>query len=145
MGFYTHISVVFSCNEKEGIITCAKDFLTKNSLDSEDGSREAKWFVEDCATGRGYVCGPKGALYTWGLVGNYTNAEKFVEVLMPFWDQLLGKAKDCGFDFEHINVFYEPEQSEQAQCYEIYREAHDKKGAILIKHHDALPFCWRQF
>lgn len=90
------------------------------------------------------------------MVGNHTNVKSFVDLLKPFWKDLLSGVKGGPCDFEHIVVFYEEEQSEQAKCFEIYFEEHmicelingtlqiKPKQELIIKHHE-LPFCWNQF
>ena len=146
MGYYVHLSVIFSCDENEGVAELAKRHM---ALLPEDGPSEAKWFLEDLSKRQGQNIGPKGGLSLWGLVGNYTQAEEFVEVLRPFWNDLLNEVDGGPLGFEHVLVFYEPEQSEAASAIEIFRERSDdssryEKGDLLIRHHRDLPFCWGQ-
>lgn len=136
MGWYVHISVIFACDENKGVADLAKKHL--ENLGEE--CHEAHWFLNNLSKRTGTNDGPKGGLSLWGTVGNHTNAEKFVEALRPFWTELLSSKTDGGpFDFEHILVFYEPEQSESANAYEI---SFNKE--LIIKHHPNLPFCWGQ-
>ena len=152
MGYYVHLSVVFSCDQNDGVAALAKKHLTVlPPADHEDHCDEAQWFLEDLAGRTGENRGPKGGLSTWGMVGNYTHAEEFVKVLAPFWLELLQADGESGGPLchEHILVFYEPEQSEAANAIEIVLESEDEmergKGRLVIYHHQGLPFCWGQY
>lgn len=146
MGWYVHIHVCFACNTNEGVAKLAKkhrELLTGK----DDGQREALWFLEALSERTGGNPGPKGGLSLWGIVGNYTSAEVFCEVLKPFWRELLTGDIDGGpCRHEHIVVFEEPEQSDAANVFEIgwtdpYSEA-DRE--LFIRKHERLPFSWVQ-
>ena len=111
MGFYVHIHVCFACDRNDAVATLAKEHAAKLPSDA-DGEREAHWFLEDLAGRTGNNRGPKGGLSLWGIVGNYTMPEVFVETLKPFWRDLLAGVDGGPCDFEHVLVFYEREQSE---------------------------------
>lgn len=137
MGYYVHLSVVFACDKNDGVAEIAK-----RHLDTVGENREARWFLEDLSTRTGSNPGPKGGLSLWGAVGNYTNAEEFVNVLRPFWLALLAddyEGGPCGF--EHVIVFTEPEQTERATAFEIFRDEAD--DSLTVKKHE-LPFAWMQ-
>jgi len=108
-----------------------------------DGIREAVWFLADLSKRTGSNPGPKGGLSLWGMVGNYTDAEAFVNVLRPFWADLLAVEGAEPFDYERIVVFEEREQSERASAYEI-RLAGKKNGSVSVKKIDDLGFAWMQ-
>lgn len=156
MGFYVHLSVVFSCDRNEGVGALAAKHLA--ALPSEDQNfkdgveledlREARWFLEDLSKRTGGNPGPKGGLSLWGITGNYTTGTGFVNTLRPFWDELLRTRVDGGpFPHEHVIVFCEPEQSDRAQAFEIGLEQigdGQKQGPLFIRHHEDLPFAWMQ-
>lgn len=144
MGHYVHIHVAFACDQNDGVAELAKrhaETLDEKAVDG--GTRYAKWFLEDLAKRSGENLGPKGGLSLWGMVGNYTEADVFCEVLRPFWTELLSGTIAGGPNcFERVIVFAEREQTEQAEAYEIWRDK-DGEGDIQIKHH-LLPFAWMQ-
>lgn len=161
MGYYVHLNVTFACDSNDGVAKVAKKYLIDSGYDLPDDyshwpeydykkeyliSKEASWFLCDLAKRIGNNPGPKGGLSTWGIVGNYTDVDDFVDSLKEFWFTLLTEDIPGGpHNFEHIIVLYEMEQSEQACAYEIYMD--DRKNNIenlIIKHHK-LPFAWMQF
>ena len=102
---------------------------------------EAQSFLNYISEGKGYACGHKGALLTWGIVGNYTDADDFIKKLEPFFLEIYDK--ECGpLDFEHILVFCEAEQSESATAYELIYDEKEKKLEVKVHH---CPFAWMQF
>lgn len=143
MGVYVHLSVTFACDTNEGVAELARKHLPAQ----DEECIEAKWFLDDLSKRTGGNPGPKGGLSTWGIVGNYTLGETFVEKLRPFWIDLLAGVEGGPHDFEHIIVFEEREQTEQAKAFEIFlKENFDGTpvpGDLVIREHD-LPFCWNQ-
>ncbi len=135
MGYYVHLSVIFSCNENEPVAKIAK-----RHLEEVEDCFEAQMFLKELSVRTGWNPGPKGGLSLWGITGNYTSPDHFVEKLHPFWLDLF-RSEGGPLDFEHIIVFCEPEQREYASCHEIsYDEDTDK---LEIKGH-VLPFAWMQ-
>lgn len=155
MGYYVHLSVTYSgdCDgdaleRLKPLVEKHKKYIEKEWDDvSQDGkhtyewSREAYWFLEAVLDKKNYNCGPKGMLFTWGIVGNYTSAENFKDCLSPFFEEML-KEEISVSDFDHILVFWEQEQSEQAKAFEIFLNEDSKK--LEVKKHE-LPFCWNQY
>lgn len=155
MGYYVHLSVTFSSsaediNELRPIVEKHKqryldyqklEEINDDLYDPKLSCNESIPFLNSLLDEKNYNSGHKGELYTWGIVGNYTRAEDFVYGLAPFFEEIL-KTETGPFDFDHIVVFYETEQSQQAYAYEIYLQGDQK--LITIKHHP-LPFCWNQF
>ena len=94
MSFCCPITVSFEVSKMEVLKEIARKYtvLMKSYADSdESGSeydRDAHRFLEYAAEGQGIGMGPKGDMFTWGSVGNYTSVETFVDVLMPFWGEL---------------------------------------------------------
>jgi hypothetical protein len=143
MGYYVHIHVCFACDTNEGVAALALKHKAMLS-DSNDGAREAGWFLADLVKRTGHNPGPKGGLSTWGIVGNYTRGEAFVKTLMPFWLELLSGDIDGGpCSFEHILVFEEPEQTERTIAYEIFLEDRDDPKTLEVKRHEC-PFSFMQ-
>lgn len=135
MGYYVHISVVMSCDENEPVAEVAKNYI--NTIKD---CNEAKWYLQELSERKGFNPGPKGGLSLWGITGNYTCSDKFVECLTPFWKELF--ENEIGiFDFEHIIVFSEPEQRKYASCHEI--SWNKEKKEVEVKFHN-LPFAWMQ-
>lgn len=148
MGLYVHIHVCFACDRNDGVAALAAKHLATlggpGSLD--DGDREAAWFLADLAQRTGGNSGPKGGLSLWGMVGNYTQVDRFCERLLPFWRELLGEKIDGGpCDFERVLVFEEREQREAATAYQIGWDDPDSDARqIVIVKRDNLPFSWMQ-
>jgi len=137
MGHYVHIHVCFACDTNEGVAAIARRHLAS----VPEGCREERWFLADLSERTGSNQGPKGGLSLWGLVGNYTNEDKFVEVLKPFWLEVLsGNVEGGPCSHERILVFSEHEQSERTQAHEIYAA----EGELVIKKHGC-PFQFAQF
>lgn len=144
MAFKVHIHVCFACDDNTPIAVLARDAL--EVFDSEeDGAREAKWFLESLASRSGTNPGPKGGLSFWGLVGNYTDADRFVDVLRPFFRNVLGDSDGGPCSHERILVFSEREQSEAATCHEIFWEDDNTREKLVVRKHEQLPFSWMQF
>lgn len=148
MGYYVHIHVAFACDNNEPVAELAKKHLA--IMDFSD-CVEAEWFLTELSKRTGTNPGPKGGMSLWGVIGNYTAAEEFVEILRPFWREMLVNSIGPHY-FEHIIVFEEAEQTEQAIAYEIFLSENpdDAEGKPLhgreltIKKHQ-LPSCWGQF
>jgi hypothetical protein len=151
MAWDVHLSVVFSCNKNDGVGRLARKHLESlpETSDEIEDLDEARWFLEDLSKRTGNNPGPKGGLSMWGTVGNYTTGKGFVGTLRPFWEELLRGVDGGPLDFEHIIVFCETEQSEQAQAFEIGleegKEDGSNRGPLFIRHHEDLPFAWMQF
>lgn len=143
MGWYVHLSVIFAADSNEGVAALAAKHLPGISGNG-DGCREARWFLESLSerTGRNY--GPKGGLSTWGIVGNYTRGEVFVDSLKPFFSELLSGEVDGGpCSHERVIVFCEQEQSERAMAYEIFRADEMDSESLTVREHKC-PFAWMQ-
>lgn len=138
MGYYVHIHVCFACDENEGVAA-----LAARHREAVGECREAQWFLDDLSKRTGNNPGPKGGLSTWGIVGNYTDGETFVEMLRPFWKELLSEVEGGPNSFEHVLVFVEPEQSERATAFEIFLADDADPETLTVKKHE-LPFTWMQ-
>ncbi len=140
MGKYVHIHVCFACNVNDGVAELAK----KHRLNIDDECQEAGVFLDALSERKGRNPGPKGGLSMWGMIGNKTNEDKFVEVLKPFWEDLLLGVEDGPRQFEHILVFVEHEQAELTIAIEIYLAREENPGALTVKKHEC-SFAWMQF
>ena len=139
MGWYVHIHVAFSCDENEPVAKIAAKHLPLVE-DVNDGARAARWFLESLAGRTGRNPGPKGGLSLWGMVGNYTKGDDFVEALMAFWKELFKSG--TVFDFHRILVFTEQEQSEAADAWQIGYD--EETCEVVVKEFSGLPFSWGQ-
>lgn len=138
MGHYVHLNVCFACDTNDAVAA-----LAKQHMPPEDGNREARWFLQALAERTGDNPGPKGGLSTWGIVGNHTDEDEFVETLRPFWKALLSEVDGGPCSFEHILVFVEHEQTERATAIEIFLADGENPETLTIKKHEC-PFAWMQ-
>ncbi len=136
MGHYVHLSIIMACDKNEPVAELAKKHLEKL-----DACKESRWYLEDLSNRKGNNTGPKGGLSMWGIVGNHTCIDKFIEDLTPFFIELYD-TQAGPFQFEHIIIFSEHEQIEQATAHEISYNKENKK--LNVKEH-RLPFAWMQF
>lgn len=157
MAHDVHLHVAFNCNSNDGVAELARQHLpavkaatgAESTVYQPELGPEAAWFLEDLSRRTGENPGPKGGLSLWGIVSNHTQAQVFAEVLRPFWDDLLRRGVDGGPSaHHHILVFYEEEQSEQANALEIYLHGDvwfDRDNcSLVITNHQGLPFAWMQ-
>ena len=142
MGWYTHVSTCFSLDYAGCVPRRAQEFIDKENK-KEFPQTEIIHMFEEMKCGKGFFIGCKGSLFNWGYVGNYTEAEPFVETLKEFLEGIRGLFTEGFLEFDHAIVFYEAEQSEQAIAYEIMPEDDDSDKPLIIKKHKC-PFCWMQ-
>jgi len=111
------------------------------------GRAYARDYLRALAKRTGLNPGPKGGLSLWGMVVNGDNsADDFVEELRSFWVDLLSMDGDNGgpSSFEHVLIFYQGEDADAANAYEVCWDDHySPNRQLLIKHHQRLPFSWR--
>jgi len=157
MGWYVHLHVCFACDFNDGVAELARKHLETIEDDGGNDHYEARLFLQDLSKRTGTNEGPKGGLSLWGIIGNFTKADVFVEALRPFWEELLSRnsgdedswedESSIGFplSFEHVLVFYEDEGFEAASAYEIGWDDPDAENRkLIIRHHGPLPFAWMQ-
>jgi hypothetical protein len=72
------------------------------------GEHEAEEFLSDLAEGNFiYKSHGQGDVLMWGTVGKFTDADHFVELLMPFWRKILDPAHDIiRFEWQKILIVY---------------------------------------
>jgi hypothetical protein len=144
LGLYVHLSVIFPCDRNEGVARLAEKHA---ALVPEGAPDERFHFLRDLCGREGENFGPKGGVSTWGIIGNYTSADAFVQSLSAFWEDLLGQDGDDWhgpLPQNRVVVFYEVEQSERAKCYEIgWDDPFSSERKMCYWHHEDLPFSWR--
>lgn len=140
MGHNVHFSVCYSSKFDPRVISLVEKHRTP------DMEREAEWLLDAICNPKNYNQGPKGSLFTWGIVGNYTMEDEIVESLKGLFEEQL-QSEIGPLSHEHIIIFYEHEQAERASCYELYLDEVPgslDNGPLLVKRHD-LPFMFGQF
>src|SRR4051794_21028123 len=105
MSFDVELLVTFRCSQLDGVAALARNHLPLvQPVAVERKCPEAVVFLEELA-GRAGVAdrGPKNGVTAWTHGGNYTEPDKFVECLRPFWDDLLRYPVEGGPDwFTHV-------------------------------------------
>lgn len=142
MGFWVHFSVCYNCSLEDSLITLVnkhKKLILKSNNINDYPSDEALDLLNALINENNYNIGSKGELFTWGIVGNYTNVEKIVLSLSDFFKEQLKNKAGCSNE-AHIILFEEKEESNQAKCWEVYLEG----NKLIINRHE-LPFCWNQY
>jgi hypothetical protein len=86
------ILVTFPCSSTVGVSDLAQHHLAffPDDVTVPRPTVVVRQFLEFLALGKGIDCGAKGGRFAWGITGNYTNPARFVELLRPFWIELLG-------------------------------------------------------
>lgn len=98
------LQVSFKCTARN-----VKEIASKElELLPQTYQRESRQFLEALADGKCVNDARNGEWCTWGILGNYCNADSFIEDLKEFWPYFLDP-------FSKIIVF--KEQIFTAQCY----------------------------
>ncbi|MFZ2278876.1 MAG: hypothetical protein WAW39_13810 [Prosthecobacter sp.] len=86
----------------------AGEFFQPYPAPLKGGENEAEEFLSDLAAGNFlYKSRGQGDVLIWGTVGKYSDADHFVELLMPFWRKLLDPVHDIiQFEWQKILVVY---------------------------------------
>jgi|GEM_PF-4419482 len=117
MSVCCNITVQFEVRSDAKLFVCARRQLKimealKESTpypSAEDGyNADAHRMLRYVVEGHGVGAGPRGDMFTWGSVGNYSSIEAFVAALIPFWRDIY--AEYVMFDFEGIVVMFQREQ-----------------------------------
>ena len=137
MAMCCFVSIAFPCNEPAKLRELAAKYLSEQV--QGDMQKEAVWFLEALASERGYNCGPKGEVFTWGLVSNHCVHEAVVEDLMRFFS-LPEFWKVGPVPHERIIAFFEKESSRPI-AYEI--ETNDWASRVWHTRY-VMPFRWGQ-
>lgn len=83
----------------------------------EEFDRDALRMLEHAAGGHGVALGPRGDMFTWGSLGNYSSLDCFVDALNPFWLELY--VRRAVFDHNGIVVMFQQEQRALGRIIEI--------------------------
>lgn len=147
MGNWVHIHVCFPCHGYHDIAKYAQKHLP--NIPDDYLYKEAIHFLADLAGRSDEAPGTKSGLCLWGTIGNYTQADEFVEILKPFWEDILrwegpdGEGWDGPSAFQHILVFWQNDEWEQAKALEIFwDDDRSPTRKLIIRQHDNLPFSW---
>lgn len=120
MGYYVHIQVSWNGGELEITKPIAEKHGDKLPPPTENWEvyRETRLFFESVISGKSYFGGPKGDFWCWGLIGNHTSMDTFIELTKPFFMDLFA----CGELLESARVIYmhEPEDAESVDIYQLY-------------------------
>ena len=150
MSVYIHLHVCFDCDVNDGVAQLAAehldklyDWVRKGNYDTRSWSY-AEAFLNDLSARTGRNPGGKGGLSLWGVLTGGASPGDFVEILIPFWEDLLSEKVEGGpLNFNHIIVFYEKENTGAANAYEIFWDEPDSaERSLVIRNHERLPFAW---
>ncbi len=129
MGFYVFVNIAFPCNNEDQIVQkVAAKHVERLKNAKEYRERVSLQFLEATASGKTINCAAKGEGCSYAVTGNYTLLDGLVEDLLPFFDDLWGADGPDGmspiFDFEHVLVMVNPEQSGKMKVAEILSKYH---------------------
>ena len=133
MSHSVHISVCFACDDNDPVADLARRHMLPDGANTE-----ARLFLQTLASRSGPNDGPKGGLSMWGIVGNYTDEDQFIDALRPFWRALLDDVDGGPCAIEHVLVFVEHSQARRAAAIEI---GLDQDGMLAVTKH-LCPFSW---
>jgi len=105
------VTVQFEVSKPEMLPEIARrhsGIMARRDVREEDFDRDALRLLEHVAEGRGVALGPKGDMFTWGSVGNYTSVAHFVDALRPFFADLYRRG--AIWNFVGIVVMSQTEQ-----------------------------------
>lgn len=123
------VTVQFQIHKPEGLPGIARrhhDRMLPLDQGDEGRDRDALRFLEHAAEGKGVALGPKGDMFTWGSVGNYTSVVTFVEALRPFWADLYRER--IIWDFSGIVVMSQTEQRAHSTIIEVSCDQTSPRG-----------------
>lgn len=151
MAWYVHISTCFPAENTDESSRIAKEHLKQTHLKDE-----VIWMLLAFSRGEGFFTGPKGTLFNWGIIGNYTDGETCALQIMAFLEDLREYDKhdhaETGFsEYDHALVFVEEEQSEAVTVYEIKPGdaamglEEEVRVNLMVYKHENMPFCWGQY
>lgn len=109
--------------------------------DRQEGAynADAARFLRYVVQGKGVANGPRGDMFTWGSVGNYTMIESFVGALRPFWEELYRES--ALWDFVGILVMSQTEQRAHSTIVEISKDRTTPRSelSLIVRSRDT-PF-----
>lgn len=108
-----------------------RDRMLALDRDGDDWDRDACRMLEYAAEGQGLGMGPKGEMFTWGSVGNYSSHETFVDALRPFVEDLWREAVVS--PYATVVVMFQREQMHVSQIYELALDVGSPRDARVIE------------
>lgn len=136
MGYYVHFSATFAARSSE--LDDVRPLVAKWRAANVAEDRDVDRLLDAMLDLKNYNQGPKGELFTWGVVGNHTSVAAVATALVPLFGELFWQ--DTYLRSHHrVVLFEEQEQSGLAAAFEIFLHHHEP---TLIRHD--LPFCWGQ-
>jgi hypothetical protein len=120
VSFTVPITVQFQVQDESLLREVAREELSvmeRRDRQEEAYNVDAVRFLSYAAEGRGVAHGPKGSMFTWGVVGNYTMVSAFVEALRPFWVAIYRRG--LIWNFSGIVVMSQTEQQAHSTVVEI--------------------------
>jgi hypothetical protein len=151
MGWNVHLLVTFPYDGPQGVVELAKRHLPPFAFHSAQTSTEhiVGQFLEYLAAGKGIDCATKGGRFAWGVVGNNTDSRQFVELLRPFWVELLGHFSppppldwDGPLYYESVLVFSEAYEVGHASLIEIRNRGdwRTRQVDLVVEQRERMPF-----
>jgi hypothetical protein len=118
--------------------------------DQPRGWAETEWLLEHLAAHRGFASGGMGCSFSWGIRENSTDVAVFVDVLRPFWQELLRWRRqeeerdwDGPLSVSQIVLLCDGEGFDHGYALTIRNadpwRVFDPHPALIVDHH-ALPF-----
>jgi hypothetical protein len=147
MSVNCNITVQFEVSKPDLLKETAREHHARvRALEAADDGfdRDALYMLEHASGGNGVGRGPKGDMFTWGHVGNYSSVERFVEALNDFWVDLYEKRIVMNCD--GIVVMFQQEQHPFVKIVEMQLDRSSPKSAPTLEareHETPFPlFGW---
>lgn len=143
MSVYCNITVQFEVREEKGLKALSQEYAERmRSLKDTDGfDRDAYRMLHYMSEGKGVAYGPKGDMFTWGSVGNYSNVDLFVDALKGFWARLYWDR--VVMDSDGVVVMFQQEQRPFTKTVEIRSKRPRNQGLIITEYESPFPlFGW---
>lgn len=107
--------------------------------ETDDFDGDARRMLHYAEEGGGVAGGPKGDMFSWATVGNYSSVSHFVEALHPFWASLYENGAVSPGD--GIVVMFQQEQVPSVQIVEISLDRTSPRDQkVLVVREGVTPF-----
>lgn len=129
-GVHIQVTIPIRCPPNE-IKALAADLVKTNWFDEirplemgsslQGGETEAQEFLTDLSEGNfHYKWGNEGDVLTWAMVGNWTAPDRFVDLLMPFWESVFDPSRNIiQMSWLRILVVYSVNCGEDSGVFDI--------------------------
>lgn len=127
------ITIQFQIRDEAGLFALAvrhRDRMLAVDRDGDEWDRDACRMLEYAAEAKGVALGPKGDMFTWGSVGNYSSADTFVDALRPFFQDLWRER--VLFDFHTVVVMFQQEQHHTGHLFELSLDQTAPRDAMPV-------------